>query len=323
MMYRVYISGKIPKIATDLLTKRDFKVEINNSGKNLTVKQLKEIFSEYEAVITLMTDRIDEDVLNAASAKLKVIANFASGYDNIDVLAAKRRGIVVTNTPGVAGESIAEHTFALILSCAKKIIATDRYVRGGKYHEWNPLGFLSPTITGKTIGIIGLGSAGTFVAHVAYEGFKMDILYYDIARSEDLEILTKAKYTTLDFLTKHSDIITLHIPLTPKTHHLIGKEELKQMKNTAILINTARRAVIDEEALIWALKDKRIAAAGLDVFEHEPSVPDELTTLDNIVLTPHIASATVECREAMAKMVAQNIIDVFEGRTPFGLVKIS
>ena len=322
-MPSVYITCKIPKIASDLLTRKGFKVEINNSGQNLTKTQLKDVLSKYDAALALMTDKIDEEVLNAASPKLKIIANFAVGFDNIDVLSAKRKGVVVTNTPGVAGEAIAEHTFALILACAKQITIVNQYVRSGKYQRWDPLGFLTLTITGKTIGIIGLGRAGTFVAHVAYEGFKMNILSFDISRSEDLEILRGAKFTTLDFLLKHSDIVTLHIPLTPKTHYLIGKEQFKLMKSTAILINTARGAVIDEEALVWALKNHQIAAAGLDVFENEPNISQELKMLDNVVLTPHMASATFECREAMAKIAAQNIIDVFEGRTPLGVVKIT
>ena len=322
-MPTVYITSKIPKIASDLLINSGFKVDINNSGQNLTKIQLKDVLSKYDGILTLMTDKIDEDVLNSTSPKLKIIANFAVGFDNIDVLSAKRRGIVVTNTPGVAGESIAEHTFALILACAKQIVAADRYTRSGKYRKWDPLGFLTLTITGKTIGIIGLGRAGTFVAHVAYEGFKMNILYFDISRSEDLEILTRAKFTTLDFLLKHPDIVTLHIPLTPKTHHLIGKEQLGLMKNRAILINTARGAVVDEEALIFALKNQQIAAAGLDVFEHEPNISQELKMFDNVVLTPHMASATFECREAMARIAAENIIDVFEGRTPLGVIKLA
>ena len=294
-MPSVYITSQIPKIAFDLLTKKGFKVESNNTGQNLTKIQLKEILSKYDAVLTLMTDHIDEELLNSASKKLKIIANFAVGYDNIDVLFAKRRGIVITNTPGVAGEAIAEYSFALILACAKKIVTADHHVRSGKYQRWNPLAFLTPTITGKTIGIIGLGRAGTFVAHVAYEGFKMNILYFDISRSEDLEILTRAKFTTLDFLLKHSDIVTLHIPLNSKTHHLIGKEQLKLMKNTAILINTARGAVVDEEALIFALKNQQIAGAGLDVFEHERNISPGVKMLEIVVLPPLMALATFEC----------------------------
>lgn len=321
-MPSVFITAKIPDVGASLLRKRGFRVKVGDSNRNLTKEQLKETFGKYEGVITLFTDIIDEDVLTNASPKLKIISNFAVGFDNIDVLTAKRRGIVVTNTPGVAGESVAEHTFMLILACAKRLIEADKYVRRGQFGRWDPTAFLSPQIWGKTLGIVGLGRIGTYVGHIAYGGFRMRILYYDIVRSEDFEMLTEAKQTSLDHLLKESDIVTLHLPLSPGTKHLIGKKELEMMKNTAILVNTSRGALVSERALIWALSAKKIAAAGLDVFEHEPQIPGELKTLSNVVLTPHIASATVETREAMARIAAQNIIDVFEGRTPFGLVKV-
>ena len=184
------------------------------------------------------------------------------------------------------------------------------------------MAFLSTQIWGKTIGIIGLGKIGTFVAQIAFGGLRMKILYFDVSRSEDFELLTEARYCSVDELLKESDIVTLHVPLTPKTHHLISKKELKMMKNTAILINTARGPIVSQEDLIWALKNKEIASAGLDVFEHEPDIAHDLTILDNVVLTPHIASATVETRLSMAKITAENIISVFEGKELFGLVKI-
>ena len=322
-MKKIYITGQIPNVGVEMLAKRGFSVDVNEAGKNLTKVELKNVFGQYDAVLTLMTDKINEEVIGAASPKLKIIANFAVGFDNIDVLAAKRRGIIVTNTPGVAGESVAEHTFMLILACAKKLIEADRYVRGGKYQRWDPMAFLSGQIWGKTIGIVGLGRIGTYVGHIAYGGFRMKILYYDIVRSEDFEMLTEAQLVSLEQLLGESDFVTLHIPLTYNTRHLIAKKELALMKNSAILINTSRGAVVDEKALVEALSKKKIAAAGLDVYEHEPTVPMELRTLANVVLTPHSASATYETREAMAKIAAQNIIDVFEGKTPAGLVRVS
>ncbi|MBI2012825.1 D-glycerate dehydrogenase [Candidatus Curtissbacteria bacterium] len=345
-MPSVYITAKIPKVAESLLRARGFAVEINNSSKNLTKDELKEAFSKHDAVLTLMTDKIDTDVLKHASKKLKIIANYAIGFDNIDILEARRRGITVTNTPGVASESAAEHilearrrgitvtntpgvasesaaehTFLLILACAKKLIEADKFVRLGKFQRWDPLAFLSMQIFGKTIGIVGLGKIGTFVGQIAHSGFRMKILYSDISRSEDFEILTEAKFVPLQELLKEADIVTLHCPLTVKTYHLIGKEEFRQMKNTAILVNTSRGPVVDEEALISALREDEIAACGLDVYEHEPHVSENLRVLPNVVLTPHSASATVETREAMARIAAENIIDVFEGKEPFGLVK--
>lgn len=300
---------------------KGFDVQTNEQYRNLTKRELIDIFTKYDAAITLMTDKIDKDVLSAASKKLKVVANYAVGYDNIDLAFAAKKNIIVCNTPGVASESVAEHTFLLILACAKKIIAADKFVRIGKYQRWDPMVFLSSQIWGKTIGIIGLGRIGTFVARIAYAGLRMKILYFDIAPSEDFELLTEAKYASVEELLKESDIVTLHCPLTAKTRHLISKKELKIMKNTAILVNTSRGAIINQEDLIWALKNNEIAAAGLDVFEHEPEIPHELTVLDNVVLTPHIASATVETRLSMAKISAENIISVFEGKEPFGLVR--
>lgn len=321
-MNTVYITRKIPELAAEILKRKGFKVIVNDQPKNLTPAQLKEIFQKYHAIITMITDRINEDIIKSASSGLKVISNYAVGIDNVDVLAAKRHGIIVTNTPAVAGESVAEHTFALILACSKKLVEADRFVRLGKYHQWDPLMFLSNQLWGQTIGIVGLGRIGTYVAYIAYHGFKMNILYHDIVRAEDFEMLTEAKSVSLETLLKQSDIVTLHSSLTPSTVHLIGKKELKLMKDTAILINTSRGPIVDEEALIWALQENEIAAAGLDVYEKEPQVPQDLKISSKVVLTPHIASATRQTRDAMAKIAAQNVVDVFEGKTPAGLIKI-
>ena len=320
-MPSVYITSVIPKECTEILQSKGFDVQVNQQNRDLTKKELMDVFSKYDAVVTLMTDKIDKDVISASSKKLKAVANYAVGYDNIDLDFAAKKNITVCNTPGVASESVAEHTFMLIFACAKKIIEADKFVRLGKYKRWDPMAFLSNQIWGKTIGIIGLGKIGTFVAQIAYGGLRMKILYFDVSRLEDFELLTEAKYSGVDELLKESDIVTLHVPLTPKTHHLIAKEQFKMMKNTAILINTARGPIVNQDDLIWALKNKEIASAGLDVFEQEFDVPHELATLDNVILTPHIASATVETRLTMAKIAAGNIIAVFDEKTPFGLVK--
>ena len=321
-MPSVYITSVIPKECTEILQSKGFDVQVNQQNRDLTKKELMDVFSKYDAVICLMTDKIDRDVLSAVSKKLKVIANFAVGYDNIDLAFAARKNITICNTPGVASESVAEHTFLLIFACAKKVIEADKFVRLGKYQRWDPMAFLSNQIWGKTIGIIGLGKIGTFVAQIAFGGLRMKILYFDVSRSEDFELLTEARFISVDELLKEADVVTLHVPLTEKTHHLISKKELKIMKNTAILINTARGPIVNQEDLIWALKNNEIAAAGLDVFEQEFDIPHELTILNNVVLTPHVASATVETRLSMAKITAQNIIDVYEGKEPFGLVKL-
>ena len=320
-MPKIYVADLIPQNGLKLLREKQFEVDVNESGKSLTKDQLKNIFAKYDGVLTSIPDKIDSEVIRSASKNLKIIANYAVGFDNIDVLEANRHNIIVTNTPGVASESVAEHVFALILACAKKLVEADKYVRLGKFQRWDPLAFISPQIWGKTIGIIGLGKIGTFVAQIAFGGFRMKILYFDLERVEDLELIIEAKYSTIPDLLRESDIITLHCPLTEKTRHLISRDEFKMMKKSAILINTSRGPVIDEVALIEALKSGVIAAAGLDVYEHEPNVPEELRTMPNVVLTPHSASATSETRETMSRIAAENIIAVFEGREPYGLVK--
>ena len=321
-MPNVYITAKIPDDGTSLLRKKGYQVDVNESGRSLTKSQLSDVFARYEAVITMIFDIVDEEVLKAAKS-LKIIANFAVGFDNIDVLEAKKRGIVVANTPGVASQSVAEHTMMLILACQKKLILADRFVRSGKFQRWDSMNFLSPQIFGKTIGIIGLGRIGTAVGKMAYHGLAMKILYHDVVRSEDFELLCEAKPVSLHALLAQSDFVTLHVPLNSRTDHLMGRKQFETMKHSAIFINTSRGRVVDEGSLIWALTHDAIAGAGLDVFEHEPQVGHELTTLPNVVLTPHIGSATIETRESTAKIAAENIIAVFEGKTPFGLVKVS
>lgn len=321
-MQKVYITGQIEENGLALLKNKGFKVD-GLSKNAVSEAQLKEIFASYDAIITMVSDKIDEDLISHASPKLKIIANYGVGFDNIDVLGAKRKGIVVANTPGVAGESVAEHTFALILACSKHLIEADRYVRQGHYHRWDPKAFLSPQIWGKTLGIIGLGRIGTYVGHIAFGGFKMKVLYSDVNRSEDFEMLTEAKYVPMDTLLAGADVVSLHAPLTPQTKHMIGREQFKKMKNEAIFINTARGPIVDEKALIWALKEKEIAAAGLDVYENEAQIPADLKALSSVVLTPHTASATFETRQQMSEIAAQNVVDVFSGKTPLGLVSVS
>ncbi len=321
-MPRVFITGVIPDVGISALHQKGFTVDINKTGKDLSASELKKAFEEYDAIIPFVNNKIDRDLIKSASSNLKVIANYAVGFDNIDVTAANEKGIVVCNTPGVANESVAEHVFALIFACNKSIIPADKFVRDGKYKRWDPNLFLSHQVWGQTIGIIGLGRIGTFVGQIAYGGFRMNVLYYDIKRAEDFELICEARYAAVNDILKEADIVTLHVPLNEKTQHMIGRDELRNMKKTAILINTSRGPVVEEKALVWALKEKVIAAAGLDVFEFEPVISKELLELDNVVVTPHVASATYETRETMSRIVAQNIIDVFEGGTPQGLVKL-
>jgi len=320
-MPKVYITDKIPKNGVSVLLNHGFEVKTNDLGDDLSANDLKKIFSTFDAVITMVSNKIDEKIIKSASRNLKIIVNYAVGYDNIDLEEAKKKKIVVASTPGVASESVAEHTFSLILALNKQLFSTDKFVREGRFTKFDPNLFLSRQLWGQTIGIIGLGRIGTFVAQIAYGGFKMQILYFDTKRAEDFELIYEAKLCDVDTILQEADIVTLHVPLSKNTRHLISREKLKLMKNSAILINTTRGPVVSEDALVWALKSGEIAGAGLDVFENEPYISADLLHLENVILTPHIASATIETREKMSQIAAQNIIDVFEGREPMGLVK--
>jgi glyoxylate reductase len=260
--------------------------------------------------------------MDAGLPALKVIANYAAGFDNIDIEAAKQRNIMVTNTPGVLSETVAEHTFALMMAIAHRIPEADRFVRAGKFTAWGPELFLGTDLCHKTLGIIGLGRIGSRCALHAAKGFGMKILYTDPQPNQDFEKEFGAVYVEkIDELLPQCDFVSIHVPLTDSTRHLINEERLKKMQPYAYLINTSRGAVVDEKALVQALKDGVIKGAALDVFEFEPEISPELKELDNVVLTPHIASGTLETRSKMAELAATNIIEVLEGRTPPNLVK--
>ncbi len=275
----------------------------NLRGKNFT------------AILSMLTDKIDEKILKAAGPELKIVANFAVGYDNIDIKACTKRKIWVTNTPDVLNEAVAEHTFSLLLATARRIVEADQFIRQKKFRGFEPTLFLGRQIQGKKLGIIGLGKIGSYLAEIA-RGFRMKIIYFDVHRQKKLEQGLKIQYRPLNSLIKNSDFISLHVPLLPATHHLIGKRELKLMKNDAILINTARGPVVDEKALYRTLKKGEIAGGGLDVFENEPKLTPGLSQLRNVILTPHIASATNETRDKMAKLAIKNILNVLESKKP-------
>ena len=275
---------------------------------------------DIDGLLCLLTDKIDARVIEAGE-RLKVISNYAVGYDNIDVEAATKRGIYVTNTPGVLTETTADLAWAILMAIARRVVEADKYVRAGRWvHAWGPKMMLGSDVHGKTLGIVGLGRIGSAVARRA-KGFNMRVIYYDVVRREDLEGELDLEYKPLEELLKEADYITLHVPLTKDTYHLIGERELNMMKPTAYLINTSRGAVVDQRALYRALKERRIAGAALDVFEREPIDPDDpLLELDNVVLTPHIGSASVETRKKMAMMAAENLVSVLRGVEPPNLV---
>jgi glyoxylate reductase len=261
-----------------------------------------------DGVLSLLTDRIDAEVMDASPC-LKVISNYAVGYDNIDIAAATERRIQVGNTPGVLTETTADLAFALLMAAARRIVEADAFTRAGRWKTWGPTLLLGQDVHHATLGIIGFGRIGREVAKRA-RGFDMQVMYHDSGRDEQAERELGACYADLDTLLAGSDFVSIHVPLTEATRHMIGARELALMKPTAILINTARGPVVDQQALYEALRDRRITAAGLDVFEREPIDPDNpLLKLDNVVLAPHIASASVATRTKMALMAAENLIE--------------
>lgn len=322
-MPKALITRPIPEIGINLLKEKGFQVDANQENRVLSKDELKTRVAGVDAILSLLTDKIDGEVLDAAGPQLKIVANLAVGYDNIDLAATKERNVMVTNTPGVLTEAVAEHAFTLLMSCAKRVVEADRYVREGQFKQWEPLGFLGPQLTGKTIGVVGLGRIGSVVAQIAQKGYQMKVLYYDVKRNEQFESEVQAQFmASVDELLPLCDFVSIHVPLLDSTRHLINAERLSKMKKTAILVNTSRGPVVDETALVNALKSGQIAYAGLDVFEHEPDLTSGLVELPNVVLTPHTASATIEAREAMAKLAAESIIAVFTGQTPLNLVNL-
>ncbi|MEK9131969.1 MAG: D-glycerate dehydrogenase [Patescibacteria group bacterium] len=321
-MKKVFITRQIPEVGIKMLTDKGYQVTVSSKDRPLSKKEIIKALKKdsYDAVLTLLTDPIDKEVLEAAPT-VKIFANYAIGFNNIDVEEAKKRGIFVTNTPGGGADRVAEHTWALILALTCRVVEADLYMRKGKFNGWNPMIFHGTKLAGKMLGIIGTGRIGADVAHRAVNGFGMKIAYYDVKRNDDLEKNYQAVFcATPEEVLRQADVVSIHVPLLPSTHHLINANRLPLMKKTAYLINTSRGQVVDEVALVDALKAGAIAGAGLDVFEFEPKLAKGLAKLSNVVLTPHIASGTAEARHEMAVLSAQNIIDTLEGGRPTNLV---
>ena len=320
-MPKIFITRQIPEAGINLLKEKEFDVEVSDFDGVLPREQLLEKIKGADAVLSLLTDKVNAEFFDAAGPQLKIVANYAVGYDNIDVAEAKKRGIIITNTPDVLTESVAEHAVALILSAARRIVESDKFMRAGKYVGWAPMLLLGNDLAGNTLSLIGLGRIGARVAEIMKQGFGMKVIYFDVKRNEALEKSLGLEYAELDAVLKQADFISVHVPLMENTRHLIGESQLKTMKQSAYLINTSRGPVIDEKALVEALKNKTIKGAGLDVFEEEPKMAPGLAELDNVVLTPHTASATEETRGAMSELAAKNIIEVLEGREAITPVK--
>jgi glyoxylate reductase len=295
--------------------RQHFDVEVNPFDRAYTKAELKEKIKGKDGVMSMIPDTIDGEVLDAAGAQLKIVANFAVGYNNFDLAAATHRGVILTNTPGVLDDATATHTIALMLAIARRLVEADNFLRAGKWGSWAPMFFLGLDIDRRTLGIAGLGRIGKNVARKA-AAFGMKIIYSDVRRDEAFEAEMGARFVDKTTLLKESDFLTLHVALSADTRHFIGEAELKLMKPTAVLINASRGPVVDEKALARALKDKVIWGAGLDVFENEPKVESELLGLDNVVMVPHIASATPQTRFDIGRIAAENIIKVLSGLPP-------
>jgi glyoxylate reductase len=307
----LYVSRVLPDPVMAAIRER-FELVQEPLDASSAPSALQSGLSDSVAAIVTLTDRLNADVLTAAP-RLKIVANYAVGYNNIDVDAARRRGIVVTNTPDVLTDATADLTWALILATARRVIEGDRLVRSGQWTGWTPTQLLGTAVAGRTLGIIGMGRIGQAVAQRA-AGFRMKVCYCSRRRADSLSDAVAWEFLPLQALLAESDIVTIHVPLTQDTRHLIGAQELAKMRRTAILINTARGPIVDESALVAALSNREISGAGLDVFEEEPRLHPRLATMPQVVLLPHLGSATMEARVQMGMTCVKNIEAVLSGQ---------
>lgn len=315
----VLVTRRLPQEALDRIEAQCDMMLYDGEGAMPRDRLLAEVAGKAGA-ITLLTDRVDEEFLDAAGPQLKVVANYAVGFDNIDVDACTRRGVLACNTPGVLTETTADTAFALMMAAARRVAEGDRFLRSGTPWTWGPLMMLGQDVHHATLGIVGFGRIGQALARRA-RGFAMRVVYYDMYRPPaQVEQELAAEYRDLEDLLRESDFVSLHASLTPQTRHLINAARLALMKPTAVLVNTSRGPVVDEEALARALQQGQIFAAGLDVFEREPDVHPALLACENAVLLPHLGSATVATRLAMANLAADNLLAALEGRRPSALL---
>jgi len=312
MRPKVLVTRKVPQAGIDML-KEECEVEVNPEDRPLSRDELLSSIKGKEGVLCLLTDRIDAEVFDTVP-HIKGFANYAVGYDNIDVKEATKRGIPISNTPDVLTDATAEMAWALLFALSRRVVESDSHMRSGQWPGWGPLQFLGGDITGKTLGIVGAGRIGTAMA-LKSNGFNMEVLYYDTQVNTTIEKRVNARRVELPELLAQSDFVSVHTPLLPETRHLFTLDTFKAMKNTAYLINTSRGPVIKETDLLTALQNKLIAGAGIDVFENEPELTPGLEKLNNIVVTPHTASATVGARTGMATKAAANLIAMVKGHT--------
>lgn len=315
-MAKIFVTRHVPGPGLELLKNAGHELVISEVDRPLTQDELVGELSktQYDGVLTLLTDTINGKIYDAAPS-VKVYSNYAVGFNNIDIDEAKKRGIAIGNTPGTSTNAVAEFAATLVLNVAKRVNEGDDFIRAGKYAGWNPNLLIGTEIRGKTFGLIGAGHIGSQAAETLVKGFGMKVIYEDLVQNAFLEKdLGAERKATVEDVLKEADVVSLHVLLNESTHHLINKERLALMKPGAILVNTSRGPVVDELALIEALKNKQIRGAGIDVYEFEPNISEELKSLSNVVLTPHIASATEQTRDAMSIQAAENLIEFFAGR---------
>lgn len=315
MGFNVYVTRAIPEPGPTILRRDCDVVEVNPRDAALDRRELLSAVAGRNGLLCMGHDRIDAEALKAAGERLRAVANCSVGYDNVDVAELTARGVGFSNTPDVLTETTADLAWALLMAAARRIAEADRFVRSGRWTGWGPQQMLGLDVGGKSIGIVGAGRIGSAVARRA-AGFDMEVLYFNRSRRPELEDAVGAVRVELDELLERSDFVSLHLPLTDRTQHVIGPRELGRMKPTAVLINTGRGPLVDEAALAAALTDGRIAAAGLDVFEEEPGVHPALLELNNVVLTPHIGSASHETRAKMAEVAATCLVAMLKGQCP-------
>lgn len=313
-MVKVYIAGPIPEVGLNLLKEQGFEVDMYEGTGIIDKETLKQGVKDADALISLLSTSVDKEVIDAAN-NLKIITNYGAGFNNVDIDYARQQNIDVTNTPKASTNSTAELTFALVLAVARRIPEGDKLCRTTGFDGWAPLFFRGREVSGKTIGIIGLGEIGSAVARRA-KAFDMNILYTGPHQKVDKEREIGAKYVDLETLLKNADFVTINAAYNPSLHHQIDKAQFEMMKPTSYLINASRGPIVHEKALVQALKDKEIEGAALDVFEFEPEINDELKTLDNVVITPHIGNATFESRDMMSKIVANDTISKLNNDQP-------
>lgn len=320
-MALIFVTRKIPETGLKHLREAGHELTVSEKDGVLTTDELKAELAKkpYEGILSLLTDSIDKEVLKSAP-QVRIVSNYAVGYNNLAVSELNEAGIVTTNVPGVLTDTVAEFAVALTLAVTKRIPEADEFVRAGKFAGWAPQLFLGTDLKNKTLGVVGAGRIGSEVARRMLHGFGMKIKYNDLTRSKELEEIGCDYCESLQELLKTSDIVSLHVPLLPTTLHLIDAEGLALMKPTAYLINTSRGALVDEKALVEALKNNKLKGAGLDVYENEPELTEGLAELKNVVLTPHIGSASEETRDKMAEIVAENMISFFKGEKPANVI---